>query len=136
VVLFDRPGPTIPADPWFVTAAVTSGGAVDLQIGTIIGAGGVTIYNPYDPNGPGRVYSAQATEVLSPVEILSPRLETGNFCFGFLTDTGQSYTVQQNTNLATANWVTCTNVLGNGSLMQLSLPNANLPQSFFRISEP
>src|SRR5258706_3712933 len=63
VILIDRPSATIPNDPWIVTAEASSGGAVALNIGTIIGAGGIPIYNPMDPDpgGPNRVYSAQAT---------------------------------------------------------------------------
>jgi hypothetical protein len=61
VIAIDRPSATIPNDPWIVTAEVSSGGAVALNIGTIIGAGGIPIYNPMDPGGLDRVYSAQAT---------------------------------------------------------------------------
>lgn len=63
VIAIDRPSAIIPNDPWIVTAEVSSGGAVALTIGTIIGAGGIPIYNPMDPDpgGPNRVYSAQAT---------------------------------------------------------------------------
>jgi len=59
VIAIDRPSATIPHDRWIVTAEASSGGAVALNIGTIIGGGGIPIYNPMDPGGLDRVYSAQ-----------------------------------------------------------------------------
>ncbi len=62
-------------------------------------------------------------------------LASGNFSFGFAAATGQSYTVQQNTNLATTNWTFFTNLVGAGSPVQLSVPATNTDQ-FFRLREP
>jgi hypothetical protein len=44
--------------------------------------------------------------------------------------------VQQNTNLATANWSYYTNLTGNGSLLQLIAPGSDSPQAFFRVKRP
>jgi len=84
VVAIDRPSATIPNDPWIVTSETSSGGSIALNIGTIIGGNGIPIYNPIDPGGHDRVYSAQATVVtdnpaLSPeniAEIYAPTTES------------------------------------------------------------
>jgi hypothetical protein len=44
----------------------------------------------------------------------------------------QIYTLQQSTNLVPAVWNTFTNLSGNGSLLQIIVPNSGVPQSFFR----
>jgi hypothetical protein len=71
-----------------------------------------------------------------PAQIQSPGKSGGIFKFSFGTANGQSYTVQQNTNLATANWTFYTNFTGNGSLYQFTTPVANIPQRFFRVGSP
>jgi hypothetical protein len=71
-----------------------------------------------------------------PVQILSPQLINGELSFGFDTASNQSYSILQNTNLATTNWVLYTNFSGNGSLMLFDVPVTNTPQQFFRVSEP
>jgi hypothetical protein len=71
-----------------------------------------------------------------PAQVQSPG-KTGNiFKFTFGTATNQSYTIQQNTNLATANWSFYSNVIGNGSLFQFTTPVTNLPHQFFRVRSP
>jgi hypothetical protein len=71
-----------------------------------------------------------------PAQLLSPQVASGNFNFNFGTANGQSYTVLQNTNLATTNWTFFTNITGNGSFYHLVTPATNHPQQFFRVSEP
>jgi hypothetical protein len=71
-----------------------------------------------------------------PAQLQSPRLSGSNFMFTFGTGNGQSYTVQQNTNLATAAWTDYTNITGNGSLYQFATPVADIPRRFFRVSSP
>ena len=73
---------------------------------------------------------------LPPVTIQSPQLTNGNFSFAFQTESNQSYTIQQNTNLATTNWGFYTNFSGDGSVMQVVAPVTNIPQQFFRVREP
>jgi hypothetical protein len=63
-------------------------------------------------------------------------LSGGNFTFIFGTANGQSYTVQQNTNLATTNWTFYTNITGNGSIYQFATPVTNIPRRFFRVGSP
>ena len=71
-----------------------------------------------------------------PAHIIGPALVGDNLGFAWATVSGQSYTVQQNTNLATTNWVFYTNLIGDGSLMNLQVPVTNAPQQFFRVREP
>jgi hypothetical protein len=71
-----------------------------------------------------------------PAQIQSPQLSGGNFTFSFGTANGQSYTVQQNTNLATTNWTFYTNITGNGSIYQFATPVTNIPRRFFRVGSP
>ena len=53
--------------------------------------------------------------------------------FGFGTVSNQSYTVQQNTNLASTNWTDYTNITGNGAAVQFTAPLTNQLQNFFRV---
>jgi hypothetical protein len=72
-----------------------------------------------------------------PVQILSPQPVGTNFQFQFPTASNQSYTIQQNYNLATTNWVYYTNILGSGSTFQFQTPVVATPtQSFFRVRQP
>ena len=72
-----------------------------------------------------------------PVQILSPKLAGTNFIFQFPTVSGQSYMIQQNVDLATTNWIFCTNIIGDGSTQQFQWPVSATPaQHFFRIFEP
>ncbi|MGD0262730.1 MAG: immunoglobulin domain-containing protein [Verrucomicrobiota bacterium] len=72
-----------------------------------------------------------------PVQILSPQVMNGSFTFGFQTIAGQSYTIQESTNLGAANWNTYTNFTGTGSPCQFSAPlSSTQHQGFFRVSEP
>lgn len=67
--------------------------------------------------------------------ILSPVLSGGKLTFNFQTVSGQSYTVQQNSNLGTNNWSLFTNFTGSGSLFQFAAPVTN-SLDFFRVREP
>jgi hypothetical protein len=71
-----------------------------------------------------------------PAQLQSPQVSGGYFAFSFGTVNGQSYTIQQNTNLATTNWTFYTNITGDGSLYQFSVPVTNIPPGFFRVSQP
>ena len=85
-------------------------------------------------NGPNFQF-AVASAPLHP-QIQLPFLAGTNFIFAFSTVSHQSYTVQQNTNLATTNWTLYTNFLGNGSLYQFVTPASGNRQSFFRVRTP
>jgi hypothetical protein len=73
-----------------------------------------------------------------PAQITSPQVvggPAGGFSFNFQTASNQSYTVQQNTNLATTNWTFYTNITGNGSLYQFATPVTNILQHSFRVRQ-
>jgi len=88
-------------------------------------------------NGNGAVFALliPQTAVL-PVTIQVLSFSGGDLILSFPTTTGQSYTVQQNPALGTANWLPYTNFSGNGSPFQLAVPATNVPAAFFRVTEP
>ena len=63
------------------------------------------------------------------------QLSGTNFTFNIQTVSNQSYTVQQNSNLATTNWQFLETITGDGSLKQFLVPITNA-QRFFRLSQP
>ena len=67
--------------------------------------------------------------------IRDPQLSGTNFTFNFQTVSNQSYTVQQNSNLATSNWQFLETITGDGSLKQFLVPTTNA-QRFFRLNQP
>jgi hypothetical protein len=78
------------------------------------------------------------TQILVPPQgvILQPQMSGSNFIFSFQTITNQSYTIQQNTNPPSANWLFVTNITGDGSLFEFVIPATNAPQDFFRVLQP
>ena len=68
--------------------------------------------------------------------IQSPKLTGSNFTGSFGTVLYQSYTIQQSTNLTTANWIYYANLTGNGSVYQFQAPLGSSPQQFFRVRQP
>jgi hypothetical protein len=65
---------------------------------------------------------------------LVPKITNAQFSFSFRTAAGQSYTIQQNTNLVTTNWIPLTNFTGVGLPCQFSIPVTNTqPQLFLRV---
>jgi hypothetical protein len=69
----------------------------------------------------------------------APRLSTastnGQINISFDTVATQSYTIQQQTNLAASNWITFSNFLATGSLYRFTL-TTNSPNAFFRVRAP
>ncbi len=96
---------------------------------------GMTLVGGANGNGTVFQFLIPASGVL-PVTIGRPSLSGGNLIFSFPTTASQSYTVQQNVNLAPANWLIYTNFSGNGLPVQLVVPAAKLPAAFFRVTEP
>jgi uncharacterized repeat protein (TIGR03803 family) len=70
------------------------------------------------------------------VALQAAPLSGGLWSLGFQTALGQSYTIQQNANLWTTNWVFYTNLTGNGLPAQLVLPVGDASSQFFRVLEP
>jgi hypothetical protein len=72
-----------------------------------------------------------------PVVALAGSPTNGQFGFSFQTVNGQSYSIQQNTNLAIPNWVTATSFLGTGLPCHFATPATNTrTPMFFRVREP
>jgi uncharacterized repeat protein (TIGR03803 family) len=74
--------------------------------------------------------------LITPPVIQSPLAAGGNFSFSLQTVAGQSYSIQQSTNLAITNWVPYTNIIGNGFPIQLVVPITTNSSRFLRIREP
>jgi hypothetical protein len=101
---------------------------------TNVPAGMTVSYRHNNQSLPEYVYLVVTGTV--PAQIQSPHLSGGSFTFNFGTANGQSYTVQQNTNLATTNWTFYTNIIGNGSIYQFATPVTSIPRRFFRVRSP
>jgi hypothetical protein len=85
----------------------------------------------YTPTG---VFLA-VTNAVSP-RILDPMVSGGVATYSFGSAHGQSYTVERNDNLSTANWTFYTNLIGTGSFVEFTTPVTNVPQRFFRVRQP
>jgi photosystem II stability/assembly factor-like uncharacterized protein len=71
--------------------------------------------------------------VTSPVLVVG-QPNGGNFNFSFASQAYDSYTVQYCTNLAAPTWLAYTNLVGNGSNLNLSVPIG--ATRYFRVSQP
>ena len=72
-----------------------------------------------------------------PLVISSPRRDGTNFVFSFGTVSNQSYSVWANSNLATTNWVSYTNLVGDGYVHKITTSINNSQTGFFyRLSSP
>jgi hypothetical protein len=73
----------------------------------------------------------------SHVTLLSPQTSGGNFQFSFQSQTGFTNTVYYRTNLATGNWLTWTNIPGDGTVKIVPVPLSLFSPSktgFIRVS--
>jgi uncharacterized repeat protein (TIGR03803 family) len=71
-----------------------------------------------------------------PVTLQTQPPEGGLWTLAFPTALGQSYTIQQNSDLSTTNWITYRTLIGDGSPVQFVLPSTSPPADFFRLLEP
>ena len=69
---------------------------------------------------------------ITPLPILAPPAADGQFSFSFPTVAGRNYVVERNDDLGTTNWVDYTNLVGNGSIMQINVPASGV-QRFYRL---
>ena len=109
---------------------------------------GVTFTTPVDASSnPVRTWNASidlATEAFdgfvvgpNPTQLSQPQRIGTNFQFSFLSQTGVTNSVQYRTNLVLGNWLTYSNVTGNGSLKTIPIPISvfnGSKQGFVRIS--
>jgi sugar lactone lactonase YvrE len=96
------------------------------------------------PSGPGTTsntttaifaLSGAAASAPPPLTLPAGKFSAGSFSFGFQTLLGQTYTVEQCTNLAPGLWQFYTRVSGDGQVCSLTAPAAQ-SQQFFRVSQP
>jgi hypothetical protein len=111
------------------------------QIISCSGLGGSGFSSLNVPQGLSVSYSNNGVflSVAVPVaaQLVSPQINAGTVSFNFGTVNGESYTVQQTTNIETTNWNFCTNITGSGSLYKFSVPvTNNIHANFFRVREP
>ena len=83
-----------------------------------------------------RILVPAATASPGPVTIEVLPFTGSDLALTFPTVLGQSYTVWQNTSLATAGWLVYTNFTGSGGLFKLVIPATNAPGAFFYVTEP
>jgi len=78
-----------------------------------------------------------ATNNVAPTapRLLLPTVQAGKFNFAFQSYGGVNYSVQHNDDLATTNWLTDTNISGDGSLVPVSLPAGSQPARFYRLEQ-
>ena len=113
----------------------------EFQILSSPGAGGAftTLNVPaglsvtYSNNG---VFLVVTSAVSAPAILESPQVSGGHFRFSLPTVPNQSYTIQENTDVSTTNWMSVTNFIGDGSLFQFLAPPPTSPQNFFRVRQP
>ena len=67
-----------------------------------------------------------------PFPILSGHRSGQNLLLSFQTYAGMTYIIQQNSDLATTNWLDITNIPGDGSIIQYMVPIGSVRQIFFR----
>jgi hypothetical protein len=67
-----------------------------------------------------------------PVELLSPLIAADEFRFSFATEPYKSYTVEHATSLSAPDWVTVTNVVGDGGTNTISTP-LQPAENYFRV---
>jgi len=64
----------------------------------------------------------EPTAVALPVTLLNPKNTGGNFQFSFTSQSGFTHSVEYRTNLVTGNWLTYSNVIGDGTLKTIPIP--------------
>jgi uncharacterized repeat protein (TIGR03803 family) len=99
-------------------------------------AGDGTLYGIAEQGGASGGGTAFRIVIVPNPILRSPAVSGGNFSFMLQTAFGQSYTVQQCTNLGASVWEFYTNFVGDGSLRQLVIPLTHGSSTCFRIREP
>jgi hypothetical protein len=83
------------------------------------------------------LYENPGMAVAGPTRLINAQRVGANFQFSFFSQTGVTNSVQYRTNLFIGNWLTCSNVTGDGSLKTISIPFSvfnNSDLGFIRIS--
>jgi hypothetical protein len=109
---------------------------------------GVTFTTPVDASSnPVRTWtttvnlSSEAFDIFAvgatPTQLINAQRTGTNFQFSFLSQTGVTNSVQYRTNLVLGNWLTYSNVTGDGTLKTIPIPLSVFgpsPQGFIRVS--
>lgn len=76
--------------------------------------------------------------VIAQVQVLAPTVTGNQFSFKFATEPYEAYTVQSATNLIAPNWITVTNLVGDGLTNTITVPliGGGATQQYFRVSRP
>jgi hypothetical protein len=69
----------------------------------------------------------------TPVQLVNPTVTPGGLQFEFLSEAGRTNLVQSRTNLTVGDWVTRTNLIGDGLMLTVQLPLGDVPMEFFRV---
>jgi plastocyanin len=69
----------------------------------------------------------------SAVTLLNPTFGGGTFSFSFVTQTGYTYNAQFTPSLSPISWFTFTNVIGNGSIVQVTDSSLTNSQRYYRV---
>ncbi len=69
-----------------------------------------------------------------PTELLSPQIIGSEFQFQFLSQNGFTNAIQSRTNLSLGNWLTRTNIPGDGAIKTVLLPIGTGPEEYFRVT--
>jgi hypothetical protein len=69
----------------------------------------------------------------SPVTILNPMFKTGTFSFSFGAQSGYTYNAQFNPDLNPANWLSFTNFIGDGSVVQVTDTGLTNSRRYYRV---
>ncbi len=67
------------------------------------------------------------------VTLLNPTFSGGTFSFSFATQTGYTYSAQFTPSLSPISWFTFTNVIGNGSIVQVTDSSLTNSQRYYRV---
>jgi photosystem II stability/assembly factor-like uncharacterized protein len=73
---------------------------------------------------------------LAPAQLLAPAITGNVFRFSFATEAYEDYHVQWTTNLNAPTWTTYTNLMGNGSVVEITWPLTTSAPRYFRVSRP
>jgi hypothetical protein len=83
----------------------------------------------------GAIQAQSPAVIDNPPRLISPAVLTNQFSFSFNTVAGVPYQIQSNDDLGTTNWMTVTNIIGNGFPNNLLIPAPGVAQRFFRIRQ-
>jgi len=85
------------------------------------------------PEQTGTVSVVTAPSTPADVKILNPTFSGGAFSFYFTTESGYNYEAQSTPSLNPASWFTFTNLVGNGSMVQVTDSGVTNASRYYRV---